>query len=164
MWAFELRCINIHVEVALIYRYLDQPKKWHLDQDLHIFSYLKHYSNYRIVFDSNIVAWYDIQFKRAGWTEFYGNTKDEIPQNAPEESGLPFRKNVFLGADHGVERMMCRLHKRIILLQNKDPVVWCDKWKNTVELSTFGSESVALRMTKEIIHSICYKLIIIEFL
>ena len=46
----------IKVGVDLPYCYLDQPQKVHLDPSLHVFSYLKSYSCYRIVFDSNAVS------------------------------------------------------------------------------------------------------------
>ena len=79
----ELGQIDINVEVALLYRCLAQTWKGQRYQALHILSYLKRYSFYMIVFDSNGVAWYDIQFNWDDWVGFYDNTKDDIPPNSP---------------------------------------------------------------------------------
>ena len=59
IWDVELGGIEIHIGFALLSLYFAQPQKGHLDQSFRIFSYFKRYSNSRIVFDSNSVAWYD---------------------------------------------------------------------------------------------------------
>ena len=38
------------------------------------------------------------------------------------------------------------------------PIVWYSKRQNTVEMSTFGSELVAMRIATEVTEALCYKL------
>jgi hypothetical protein len=64
-WAVELGCINIHIDVALLSSHLAQPHIGHLEQVLHIFSYLEHHLNSHLVFDPNYVSW-----EQAGFQEF----------------------------------------------------------------------------------------------
>ena len=47
----ELGHINIYLEVFMISSYLALPRQVHVEQVLHIFSYLKKYHNTEIVFD-----------------------------------------------------------------------------------------------------------------
>ena len=56
---------EIHVEVSLIYCYLYNPLRGHLDQSLHIFSYLKQYYCSKVVFYSITVVWSNNKFNRA---------------------------------------------------------------------------------------------------
>ena len=56
-WDVGLKCIDIHVEIALISRYLNQQKKGKIDQLLDIFSYHKRYYCSKVVFDSNTFSW-----------------------------------------------------------------------------------------------------------
>ena len=46
----------------------------------------------------------------------------------------------------------------ILLFVNKAPILWLSKKTNTVEVSTFGSEIVALRHAVELIERLRYKL------
>ena len=46
----------------------------------------------------------------------------------------------------------------ILIFINKAPIIWCSKRTNTVEVSTFGSEIVAMRNAVESIESLRYKL------
>jgi hypothetical protein len=48
-WAIELGRIDIYIDVALLSSYLCQPRIGHLEQVLHIFSYLKHHENSNII-------------------------------------------------------------------------------------------------------------------
>jgi hypothetical protein len=56
-WAVELGRIHIHIDVTLLSSYLVQPHIGHLEQVLHIVSYLKHHLNSHLVFDPNYVSW-----------------------------------------------------------------------------------------------------------
>jgi len=50
-WAIELGWIDIHIDVALLSSYLAEPRLGHLEQALHIFSYLKYHITSHLVFD-----------------------------------------------------------------------------------------------------------------
>eukprot|EP00957_Ditylum_brightwellii_P166576 12679729-Ditylum_brightwellii.AAC.1 len=53
---------------------------------------------------------------------------------------------MFVDADHAGNLVNRRSHTGIILLLNNAPVDWYSKAQNTVKSSTFGSESVAMRV------------------
>ena len=105
----DLGCINIHVEVDLLSHYLSQPQKLHLDHYLTIFSYLKHYSCSRVLFDSNAVAWNESQFNKSGLIEFYGDNKEEITQNVTESRGIPVQR-MYLWNQIMLGTMPCASH------------------------------------------------------
>ena len=51
-----------------------------------------------------------------------------------------------------------RSHSGIIIFVNNAPIIWFCKRQNTVESSTFGSELVAMRICRDLIVSLRYKL------
>jgi hypothetical protein len=66
--------------------------------------------------------------------------------------------NVFVDADHAGNQVTRRSHTGILLYLNCAPIMWYSKARSTVELSTFGSEFVAIRIAVDLIESIRYKL------
>ena len=56
-WAVELGQIDIHVQVAMLSRYLAQPRQGHLEAVFHIFAYLWKYKRSKVVFDDTCVNW-----------------------------------------------------------------------------------------------------------
>jgi hypothetical protein len=51
------------------------------------------------------------------------------------------------------------LHTGVILYVNRAPIIWYSKRQNTVELSTFGSEFIAMKIAVELIaEGLRYKL------
>jgi hypothetical protein len=77
----------------------------------------------------------------------------------PEPLGKPVEVHCFMAADHAGILATCRSHPGIIIFLNKSPTLWYSKRQNKVELSTFGSEFVALRTAVEIIIGLRYKLV-----
>jgi hypothetical protein len=64
-WAVELGHIDIYINVALLSSFLAQPHTGHLQQVLHIFTYLKCHEQSNLVFDPNIVDWDESKFETA---------------------------------------------------------------------------------------------------
>jgi hypothetical protein len=81
------------------------------------------------------------------WKEFYGEVQEELPPKMPKPRGLRVTISAFIDA----------LHTGIIYIQNA-LILWYRKRLNTVEAATFGSEMVALRICKELIVVMLYKL------
>ena len=50
-WMVEMGRIDIACEVSMLSSFLAMPREGHLQQVLHIFSYLKHHHNSRIIMD-----------------------------------------------------------------------------------------------------------------
>jgi hypothetical protein len=52
-WAVELGRLDIYIDVTLLSSYMTQPRIGHMEQVLHIFSYLKCHLQSNVVFDPN---------------------------------------------------------------------------------------------------------------
>jgi hypothetical protein len=91
-WAVELGYIDIYINVALFSSHIAQPRLGHLEQVLHIFSYLKHHDHSSIVFDPNYASWENSHFSNYGWTEFYKDAKEATLPNVPNPRGNPVQK------------------------------------------------------------------------
>jgi len=157
-WAVELGRIDIHIDVSLLSSHLAQPRVGHLNQALHIFSYLKHHINSHLVFDPNYVVWNNADFHEYDWTDFYHEAKEAIPPNAPEPRGRAVQINAFVNADHAGNRITRRSHTGILIYLNRAPITWYSKAQNTIESSTFGSEFIAMRILVDMLESLRYKL------
>ena len=64
----------------------------------------------------------------------------------------------FVDSDHAGNVVTWRSHTRIIVFLNNAAVIWFSKKQNTVESSSFGSEFVALRIARDLIMGLWYKL------
>ena len=76
----------------------------------------------------------------------------------PEPLGRPVHVTCFVDADHAGNLVTRRLHSGILILLQNAPILWYSRRQNTVETSSFGSEFVAMRIAKEMIVAIRYKL------
>ena len=156
-WSVELGRIDIHVEVALMSRYLAQPRKGHLEETLRIFAFLKHHPRSKVVLDPTDVDFGVDRFQTVDWSDFYDNPKEEIPPGMPEPRGNPVTITAFEDANHAGDKVTRRSHTGILIYLNCAPIIWYSKAQNTVESSTFGSEFVALRTCAELLKSMRYK-------
>ena len=98
------------------------------------------------------------RFIKADWSDFYGDVKEEIPEDAPEPLGEPIRITAFVDADHAGNVVTRRSQTGYLIYCNNSPVLWYSKKQNTVEASTFGSEFVAMRACVEAIEGLRFKL------
>ena len=84
------------------------PRKGHLAQVLHIFTYLKKHHNYALLFDPSYPDVNIDTFLKHDWTKFYGDFKEGMPPDIPE----PLRKEVgmlcFVYSDHNGEKLTRR--------------------------------------------------------
>ena len=92
----------------------------------------------------------------ADWKYFYGDVEEELPM--PEPRGSPVIISAFVDADHAGTVVTRRSHTGIIIFVQNNPIIWFSKRQNTVEAATFGSKFVALRICKELIFALRYKL------
>jgi hypothetical protein len=115
----------------------------------------KHLDMGRIFYDPKDVPVNEDAFaSNADWKEFYGNVREELPSKMPTLLGNLVTINAFVDAN--VTR---HSHTGIIIfVQNAAPIIVYSKQQNTVEAATFGSEFVALRICKELVMALCYKL------
>ena len=64
----------------------------------------------------------------------------------------------FVDANHAGNVITRRSHTGILIYVQKAPIIWFSRRQNTVESSRFGSEFVALRIAKEMLVALRYKL------
>ena len=62
--------------------------------------------------------------------------------------------NCLVDIDHAGDKVNRRSQTGILLYLNSAPIIWYSKRHSTVEISTFGSEFVALRLASELIISL----------
>jgi hypothetical protein len=94
----------------------------------------------------------------ADWKDFYGEVEEELPPNMPEPRGNSVVISAFVDANHAGNVVTRRSHSGIFIFVQNAPIIWFSKRQNTVESATFGSEFVALRICKELIVALRYKL------
>ena len=160
-WAVELGRVDIYLEVSIMSQYLANPRVGHLEAIYHVFAFLKKHSELKIVFDPKRVHLDEQCFPQvpvAEWKEFYGDVVEELPSKMPEPLGSPIKIICFVDADHAGNVITRRSHSGVLLFLQNAPILWFSKRQNTVETSSFGSEFVALRIAKEMIVAMRYKL------
>ncbi len=94
----------------------------------------------------------------ADWRDFYGDVAEELPPNMPEPRGQPVVVSCFVDANHAGNVITRRLHRGILIYVQNAPIIWFSKCQNTVESSSFGSMSVALRAAKDMVLALRYKI------
>src|SRR5210317_969152 len=92
------------------------------------------------------------------WTDFYGDVEEEMPPKMPKPRGNKVVISAFVDANHAGNVVTRRSHTGIIIYVQNAPIIWYSKKQNTVEAATFGSEFVALRIAKDMIVALRYKL------
>lgn len=161
-WAVELGRIDIHLEVALMSQYNASPRVGHLEAVYHIFAYLSKHKKLRMVFDARRVAIDETAFAHTAvpsdWHDFYGELEEELPPKMPPSLGQSVRISCFVDANHAGNAVTRRSHTGILIFVQNTPIIWFSKKQNTVESSTFGSEFVALRVARDLIVALRYKL------
>ena len=90
--------------------------------------------------------------------EFYPDTEEKIPPNAPEPRGTSVQINCFFDADHAENLKTRRSHTGVLIFLNLAPVHWYSCRRNCVESSIFSSECIALKTAMETIMGLRYKL------
>ena len=159
-WAIELGRLDIFIEVSLLSQYQANPRVGHLDALYHIFAYLRGHPNMgRIAYDhKEPKVDYRAFNETADWTSFYGDVEEELPPKMPEPLGHSVSIHAFVDANHAGNVVTRRSHSGIIIYVNNAPIIWFSKRQNTVESSTFGSELVSMRICRDLIVSLRYKL------
>jgi hypothetical protein len=140
----------------MLSRYVVSPREGHLQQPFHIFAYLKHHKQSKMVFDDTEPDFDESRFKFCDWSEFYPDAEEAIPHNVPKEQGHGVLTACFVDLDHACCKATQRLHTGIILFINKAPVMWYSKHQNTVETSTFGSKFCTLKTAINMIEGLWY--------
>ncbi len=100
------------------------PREGHLDAVVRVFSYLKHKHNSRMVFDPTYPEIDLTSFKECDWKNFYGDTKEAIPPNAPKPLGKEVDLRLFVDSDYAGDKRTRRLRTGYFIFLNMVPVAW----------------------------------------
>ena len=159
-WAIELGRIDILLETALLSQYQANPREGHMEALYHIYAYLKKHPDLgKIAYDPKAPDIDETIFpSNADWKPFYGDVEEELPPRMPEPRGNSVTTSAFVDANHAGNVVTRRSHTGIIIFVGNAPIIWFSKKQNTVESATFGSEFVALRVCKDLIVALRYKL------
>ena len=168
-WIVELGRVDICTEVSMLSSHLALPREGHLEALYHVFSYLKSHCNSEMVFDPSKPDIDPEDFLRQDWSlSIYGDKLEVVPRAVPfEESGpgdMPeprgrgFRMRVFVDCDLGGDLVTRRSRTGFAVFLNNAPIYWLSKKQGSCEVSTFGSESTAMKQAAEYVRGLRYKL------
>jgi hypothetical protein len=121
------------VAVSMLSHYAVSPREGHLQQVFHIFAYLKHHKQSKMVFDDKEPVFNESSFKIFNWSELYPDAEEAIPQDCPI-AGTRKQCHYLLLHGCGPYRMQAtrRSHTGVILYANKAPILWYySKCQNT---------------------------------
>ena len=131
---------DIATEVSLLRSHDPLPRNGHLQTVFHTYAYLKKRHNSRLALDPSYPE-IDIRvFHQADWTDFYGDVKEAIPDNAPEPRGKPIILRAFADSDHANDKVRCRSCTGFCFFINMACIIWRTKRQATVESAVFGAE------------------------
>ena len=160
-WMVELGRVDICLEVSMLSSHLALPRQGHLDQLLHMFTYLKKYHNSCLVFDPTEPDFDESAFERKDWTSSeFGHVDgvEEIPPNMPKPRGVGVIVSARVDADHAADTTTRRSRTGFLVYINSAPIYWMSKKQNSVESSSFGSEFIAMKQCCEYVRGLRYKL------
>jgi hypothetical protein len=156
-WCVELGCIGIITEVSMLSTHLFLPRKFHLEDVFHVFSYLGLHHNARVVFDPTYPSVDMGTFIKTDWKSIHGE-KEMIPSDARVPHGNEFDLSLFVESDHSGEQFTRRSKTGFVIYLNMAPIVWLSKRQPPVESSVFGAECVAMKNVIETCLGLRYKL------
>ena len=87
-WMIEIGSIDIATEVSILLSHPSYPREVHLEAALHVMAYLKHKHNSKLVFDKTYPKTKENIFKDCDWKDFYGDSEEANPPNAPNPRGM----------------------------------------------------------------------------
>jgi hypothetical protein len=141
------------VNVAMLSRYLANPREGHLSEVIHFFAYLKAHDRSSLIFDHQDIPNDESHFHSGDWSQYYPDTS-----NAPEPRGQSVLMSCFVDADHDGCRVTRRSHTGMLIYVQNTLIIWYSKRKNTVEPSTFGLEFIAVKTALEQVEPLRYNL------
>ena len=97
--------IDIATEVSLLASHVALPRKGHLHNVFYIYAYLKKRHNSRLALDPSYPRIDMRTFHQADWTDFDGEVKEAIPDNAPEPRGKPIILRALVDFDHSKDKV-----------------------------------------------------------
>ena len=114
----------------------------------------------RIVFDPKKTK-IDEQYFAPGttdWRYFYGEVMEELTPRITVALGRSVHTTCFVDGNHASNVVTRRSHTGVLIYVTNTPTIWLSKKQNTIESSIFSSEFVAMRIARDLIVALRYKL------
>ena len=150
--------MDICTEVSMLSSYVAMPREGYMAQVLHIFAYLKINHNARLIMDPTYPYIDEKDFETTDQSSDYGNEKETLPTNAPKPLGKEMIVRAFVDASFGGCKLTRRSRTGFVIFINSSRIFGFSKKQGSCEISTFGSEFVAMRQCCEYIRGLRYKL------
>jgi hypothetical protein len=157
-WVTELGRFDVLFEVSKLSSHNALPRKGHLRAVYNVFYHLHTTKTRKIVFDDSRCDVDVSCFMNTDWSDFYPEADPKIPPNMPKPRGIPVKGTILVDASHGEDQVNRRSQTGVIEYLNNAPINAYCKRQTTVEVSTFGSEFVAMRIAVERAEALRYKL------
>ena len=164
----ELGRVDICCEVSMLSSCLALPREGHLQQLLHMFSYLEKKHNTEMVFDPSVPHidqsmfpcqdWSNTVYATADCLNSEGKMEERLPEDLPKAHGRGFVMRVFVDSDHAGDTVTRRSRIGFLEYLNNALVYWTSKKQTGVETSSFGSEFMAMKHATEYVRGLRYKL------
>ena len=85
------------------------------------------------------------------WHDFYRDSKETVPADAPIPKGNVVSTHCFVDADHAGDRYTRRSQTGVLIFMNKAPKIWYSKQHKTIETRNLSSEFIALNTATELV-------------
>ena len=154
IWAVELGIVGILLEVSLLNTHLNLPHAVHLQHAYDIFRYLKKYPRRRVFMDLDHLHIDKSIFKKFDWVDIYINAEESIPLDMMKLRSNLMSTHCVVNGNHSVYKVTRRSQTGILFFCKKAPVIWKSKRQKGVNISTFGSEFIALKNYMKLIKAL----------
>ena len=119
--------INIATEVSLLASHVALPREGHLEAVFNMYAYLKHKHNSCLALDPTYARVHIGDFREVDWTDFDGEVREAIPDNAPEPQGKEVILWLFVESDHANDKLRRRSRMGFCIFINMGCVIWFTK-------------------------------------
>ena len=104
----ELGKIGIITKMSLLSSHIALPREGHLEAAVHAMAHVGQKYNSRLICNP-LYPEIDHSFlKECDWSEFYRDSKEAIPMNAPKPHEKEVNICMFVDSDHAGDKMSCR--------------------------------------------------------
>ena len=93
------------------------------------------------------------------WKDLYGDIKEEIPLGVLDLLSKNSHTACFVDANHSGNFLTRSLHTGVLIYVMNVPIICFSNNHNNVDISTFGPEFVEMRIARDLIVALRYKLI-----
>ena len=121
-----------------------------------MFAYLKWNHNSEMIFDPSDPVIDESLFDRKDWTasEFGFYLEELLPKIMSQTRGMGFVMQSYVGVDHTGDSITRRSRAGFLVYLNCAPVYWMSEKQISVEISSFGSEFIAMKQCTKYIHGL----------